>query len=245
MEGGKLYAYEMHVHCSECSACAQSGALEMVRAFAKAGYAGMVMTDHSCTGNSAIPRRWPWERRIRRYDEVYQKARREGEKLDFDVLFGWEHSYGGGKEVLTYGIEPDFLLNHPEIPELSLAQYVRLVHEAGGYAAQAHPYRSREYIEDEAPPQPELLDGVEVYNAANGPCENAKAMLLAVAHDLGMISGSDSHHAAVNVGRAGMAFPHRLRTNGQLVLALKAREGKLIADGRLVQTMDDFLRARP
>ncbi len=245
METNRLYAYEMHVHCSECSACGQSKAVEMVRAFSEAGYSGMVMTDHSCTGNSAIPARWPWEHRVTRYYEVYQNAKAEGDKRDFDVLFGWEHNFGHGKEALTYGIDLDFLLAHPDIPQMDLPAYARCVRDAGGYIAMAHPYRRRKYIDDDYTPSPEYLDGVEVYNAANGPCENAKAMLLAIAHQLGMISGSDSHHAGTNVGAAGLAFPHRVRTNEQLVLALRAREGKLIAGGKVVQTMDDFLAAKP
>ncbi|MGN0172174.1 MAG: PHP domain-containing protein [Acutalibacteraceae bacterium] len=240
-----MFQYEMHMHCCECSACAQSKAVDMVRSFHAAGYAGMVMTDHSCTGNSAIPRRWSWGQRVRKYYEIYLQAKEEGDRLDFDVLFGWEHDYGYGKEVLTYGIDLDFLLQNPDIPELSLAQYAERVHAFGGYIAQAHPYRDRDYIDMSVQPQPELLDGVEVYNAANGPCENAKAMLLAVTHDLGWISGSDSHHVDMNVGRAGLLFEHRIQTNEQLVAALRAKKGKLVADGRIVETMDDFLLAKP
>ncbi|MBQ9414959.1 MAG: PHP domain-containing protein, partial [Clostridia bacterium] len=187
------FKYDLHVHCAECSACGQSTAHEMLQAFYEAGYAGYVMTDHSVTGSTAAPHDWPWEKQVGLYYETYLKTKEEADRLGMDLLFGWEHHYGHGKEVLTYGIDLVFLLQNPDIPSLSLREYVERVHAYGGYIAQAHPYRDRGYIDMSVQPQPEYLDAVEVYNPANLPGENAKAMLLALAHGLQTISGSDNH----------------------------------------------------
>ena len=41
-----FYKYETHLHTSEVSKCARSTGAEMARAFNKAGYAGIFVTDH-------------------------------------------------------------------------------------------------------------------------------------------------------------------------------------------------------
>lgn len=241
-----MFKYEMHAHCEECSKCASSPAVDIVRAYHKAGYAGMVFTDHSCTGYSAVPTEWPWEMRVHRYYEAYLQAKKVGDSLDFDVHFGWEHYYGHGKEVLTYGIDLEFLLQNADIPELSVEAYCERVHAYGGYVAQAHPYRMRPDIDATIQPPIACLDGVEVYNAANGPCQNAKAMLLAVAHpELGRLSGADCHFVGDHIGAAGLAFDRRLRTKEELLAALREGEGQIIADGKLIRTIDEFLETTP
>jgi len=237
-----MYKYEMHAHCEECSKCARSPATEIVRAFHAAGYAGMVFTDHCCCGYSAVPAEWTWEERVKRYYDAYLGAKAVGEELDFDVHFGWEHYVGRGKEILTYGIDLGFLLANPDIPDITIEEYCERVRAYGGYTAQAHPYRMRPDIDATWQPFVHCVDGMEVYNAANGPCQNAKAMLLCLAHpELGRLSGADCHFTTDSVAKAGLCFDHRLRTKEDLVAALKSQQGQIIADGRLITSIDDFL----
>ena len=102
------YLYETHCHGSQCSRCSLSTSRELVRAYHKAGYAGLVLTDHFIWGNTAVSRHLPWEERMRLYYAAYLDARDEAKDLDFDVIFGLEHAYGDGNEVLIYGIGLDF-----------------------------------------------------------------------------------------------------------------------------------------
>jgi len=227
-----LYKYEMHCHTSECSICARSKSIDMVRAFKSAGYSGLVITDHFIHGNTAVPRNLPWDERMRRYYASYLTAKAEGEELDFDVIFGLEHAYGDGKEVLIYGIDLDFLLKNPGIQTISIKEFAEKVHEAGGFIVQAHPFRIREYINMDVMPEADLLDGVEVYNHCNLPEENLLAQKYALSHNFIQISGSDSH-SQTNEGSAGIAFPYRVRTGTELVGALLKREGRLIINGRI------------
>lgn len=241
-----MYKYELHAHCMECSKCAAAPAVDIARSFYEGGYAGMVFTDHCCCGYSAVPTEWSWEERVRRYYDVYLQAKAFGDSVDFDVHFGWEHYVGRGKEVLTYGIDLDFLLENADIPDLTVEEYCDRVHAYGGYVAQAHPYRMRPDIDATWQPFIHCLDGIEVYNAANGSCQNAKAMLLAVAHpELGRLSGADCHRVGEKVGAAGLAFERRLKTKDDLLAALFNKEGTLIADGRLIESIDDFLLTNP
>ena len=186
----------------------------------------MVLTNHFFHGNTGIRRGQMWEDFVRPYEEDYLLAKAEGDRLDFDVLFGIEEVVMGSgyKEVLVYGITPAFLYNHPELREGDgnhLQRLSALVHEAGGVVFQAHPFRVRDYI---ARPWEELdgryLDGIEAYNACNSPMENARAAAMAEQKELAVIAGSDAHTARQEV-RHGVLFPQRVKTEKQLVAALK------------------------
>ena len=76
-----------------------------------------------------------------------RRTGRQKQARDFVVLFGLEHHYGAGKEVLTYGIDLDFLLAHPDLHLLPLEEYRRVVNQAGGLVVMAHPYRHADYID--------------------------------------------------------------------------------------------------
>ncbi len=212
-----MYLYELHQHTVGVSACAYDTPEETVRELKRAGYAGMVLTNHFYHGNSGVRRQQTWEDFVRPYEQAYAQAKAAGDQLDFDVLFGIEEGVGGGKEVLIYGITPQFLYDHPDLRRCDLETLYALVHAAGGLVVQAHPFRVRDYI---AAPWEELpsafLDGVEVYNACNDDLSNLRAQQFAEVHDLIPVAGSDAHEADTPY-RAGIVCEHRIRTNEQLV----------------------------
>ncbi len=229
-----MFKYEMHVHSREGSACGSSGIRELVRAYHRAGYQGLVLTDHFVHGNTAIARDLPWPEQMQRYYDVYLLARQEAENLDFDVIFGLEDGYGQGKEVLIYGIDLAFLVSHPELDRASLADWTRLAHEAGGLVIHAHPHRDRAYVTPNVAPRYDLCDGLEVYNAGDSHAANAKAR--ADGGSLGLIqtSGGDTHWVDDGkIGLAGMLFPERIRNGQALVQALRSGCGQPILNGAI------------
>ncbi len=217
------YPYDLHVHASGCSRCARRTPAEMVRACHAAGYAGMALTDHFLNGYTAVDISLPWERKVRRYWENYLEAWDEGQRLGLDVLFGFEYACGGGKEVLTYGVELDFLLNNPDLCDIPLEDYADRVHAAGGYLSQAHPFRRRPYIDSTFSIRTELLDGLEVYNGGNEPAWDEEALLFSAGLPLGRTAGSDAHDLDA-LGRAGVLCRRRLPTGAALVDALRSGE---------------------
>lgn len=229
------YRYETHCHCCWCSACARSSPQEMAEAYWRAGYAGMVLTDHFLRGNSAVDRTLPWEEKMRRYYDAYEAAREWGQEKGFHVLFGIEHHYGDGKEVLTYGIDLPFLLENQGLHLLPLEEYAGLVHQAGGFLSMAHPFRDRDYINMAVKPQPEYLDGAEIFNFYNTEEENKKAAKFAKKHDLLPTSGGDEHYAGgSSIGRTGIALRTPADTGKELVEALKSGDYGLIVNGEVI-----------
>lgn len=223
------YRYETHCHSSRCSRCAHSTPTELVNAYHAKGYSGLILTDHFIHGNNCVDPSLPWEKQMQCYYGAYLEAKEAAQSLDFDVLFGLEHAYGGGLEVLCYGIDLDFLMSNPDIPELDLEEFAKRVHGYGGILIHAHPYR---WAGPELELPLELLDGIEVYNAGNPPEKNTLAKQLAEGTGLIQTSGSDLHHIAEpKLGTAGISLPHRVRTEAQLVGALKRRDHGLIFPG--------------
>ena len=221
-----MYLYETHCHCSECSACARSTARELVRGYKAAGYTGLVLTDHFIRGNTSVSRLLPWPQRMQAYYDAYLEAKAEGDALDFDVIFGIEHAYGSGKEVLLYGIDLEFLLKNDDIRQLSLAELADRVRDYGGLMIMAHPYRDRDYVDMSVQPQEAVLDGIELYNACDLPGEDLQALALAERNPHYILtSGGDIHHCAdPRIGSAGLWFSHRIRDGKELVAALEAKE---------------------
>lgn len=235
-----LYRYETHCHCSQCSACSRSTAQELVQAYHRAGFAGLVLTDHFIFGNTAVDRKLPWESRMRCYHQAYLDAKEAGAALDFDVIFGIEHAYGDGKEVLIYGIDLDFLLANPDIPTLSLDELTRRVQKYGGIVVQAHPYRNRSYVNMAVGPRADLVDGIEVCNACNKPGEDRQALELARLKDYIITCGGDIHVADdPRLGMTGIALPYRIHDEKELVAALKRRDHQFIIAGRILPEIQE------
>lgn len=232
-----LYRYETHCHGSGCSKCAHSTAQELVHAYKAAGYAGLVLTDHFIHGNTCVDSSLPWEERMQCYYNAYWDAKAEGEKLDFDVIFGIEHAYGGGQEVLVYGIDLPFLLNRRQIETASLEEFSRMVHHHGGMLIQAHPYR---YGGWEVPVRPDLIDGIEIFNAGNEPLKNRMALRKAQESHCIQTSGADTHAASeARIGQAGIALPYRISDGQALAQALRKGDHRCIIGGEIISQITE------
>lgn len=231
-----IYKYEMHSHTNWCSACGHNSPQEMAEAYYKAGYTGMVITDHFLKGNTAVDRSLPWEDKMRAYWRTYEAAREWAQGKDFNVLFGVEHYYGDGKEVLTYGIDLDFLLAHPDLHEYPLPKYCAAVHEAGGFLSHAHPFRHAPYLDGDIPPHVEDMDAIEVFNFYNEEPDNLKAAALAKKTGLLTTSGGDEHiNTGKAFGNAGVVFATPPKDNKEFVSLLRAGDYKLNVMGETVE----------
>lgn len=230
------YLYETHLHTSESSACARNTGAEMARAYKKAGYAGIIVTDHFFYGNTAVDRSLSWMQWVETFCLGYEHAKAEGDRIGLSVFFGWESGYQG-TEFLVYGLDKEWLLAHPEIRDASVEDQYRLVHEGGGIVSHAHPFREEPYI-----PKirlfPEYVDAVEGVNAMHSsvvsdshkdPEFNKRALAYGKAHNLPFTAGSDQH--TVRMIGGGMRFPHKLKDIHDFNRAVLAGEVLELADG--------------
>ncbi len=215
-----MFQYDMHVHTCPCSG-GGSDIRKHIDALIEKGFAGMVVTNHFYYGDNRIDRKLPWDRFVDAYRQDYLYGLSYARERDFDLLFGVEEHVGDGREILIYGVTPDFLSAHPELKMASAEVYAEAVHAAGGMVFQSHPYRASRYVRKPFPLEClDVMDGIEVYNQANDPAWNESAKALAEKEGFLVVAGSDAHDT--DVARAGIAANERIRTNEDLVRILKS-----------------------
>jgi len=218
------YRYETHCHTSEVSICGRLTGEELVRFYHKLGHTGIIVTDHFFNGNSYVKTsKDPWEDRVAQFCLGYENAYAEGQKLGMDVFFAWEYSYIAS-DFLTYGLDREWLLAHPDVCSWKPNEYFDRVHEAGGFIVHAHPMRQAGYI-----PMfnlfPDKEDAIEVDNSAMDEIVNARAEWYADSYGLLKTAGSDTHNT--NRKRfAGVEVEERFKSVHDYVTALKEGRAK-------------------
>jgi len=125
--------------------------------------AGIIITDHDYVNDTNF--------------SIYKK------KYGIKIFVGAEISSLDG-HILAYGIEEAPSAN------LSALKTIELIHEQGGIAIAAHPFRILG-LDDAIFDLP--LDGIEINGSATKK-ENQRAKEAAMMMDLSTIGGSDSHH---------------------------------------------------
>jgi predicted metal-dependent phosphoesterase TrpH len=157
------------------------------------GYSGIIVTDHFFRGNCALSRKLPWKEWVNQFCRGFEEAKEEGERQGLDVFFGWEETFKGGDDYLVYGLDKDWLLEHPEVRNWTRGEQYRAVKEAGGCVVQAHPFRQRHYI-NRITLSTGCVDAVEAANGGNEDASN-DALALRYAKKIGkpVTAGTDIH----------------------------------------------------
>ncbi|MBQ3080102.1 MAG: PHP domain-containing protein [Clostridia bacterium] len=217
---------QMHLHTSETSRCGKASGKDIAAACKEAGYSLIAITDHFFNANIGCERNIPWEEKVEYLFRGYYSAKKEGDRLGLIVIRGWE-TFQNGRELLTYGLDEDFLLKNKDIDQVSYYEYIKLVNEAGGKIVHAHPYRRAGYI-PEFEPDPKSVEAYEVYNAGNGDdAWNEKALNAAKENGLLEFSGSDAHRTE-SVRGGAMKIMHPVYTINEIFEAVRNGESEII-----------------
>ena len=197
-----MYLYETHLHTAPVSACARASVKESLAFYRQQGYAGVFITDHFIDGNINIDRKAPFEERIEFYFSSYEEGLREGKGLGLQVFSGVEMSYRG-TDFLIYGLDKAWYLSHPEIQFLPKSTLLQNLQKEGALVIQAHPFRRAGYI-DHIRLFPDVVHGVETYNACRDSLTNRMAELYAKEYDLIPFAGTDNHVGMAQKKLGGM-----------------------------------------
>ncbi len=223
-----MFKYDLHVHTSETSKCANNTAWEMIEAYHIKGYTGVVITDHFVNGHCRVDTELPWVKQMNDFLKGYRAAKVVGDKLGVQVFLGWEYAYNGGEDYLTLGLEETFLFDNPDVSKLPINDYCKLVKKNGGFIIQAHPYRKMEYMGPDCQARPQIVDAFEVFNATPNHEEfNAKALAAANEFNIYKTAGADAHHTFA-VGVSGIAVPRKADNIHELITMIKGNEATLI-----------------
>ena len=187
------YLYETHLHTREGSSCGVSSGREYIRKYLDLGYTGVIITDHFYNGNCRASRKLPWEKWVHEACRGYESAREEGARRGLDVFFGWEESFDGD-DYLIYGLDKEWLLEHPEAAHWTRQEQFEEVKRYGGCVVHAHPFRHCFYIM-RIHLFPDLVDAVEAANSGNEQSCDALALAYANRSNVPVTGGSDIHYA--------------------------------------------------
>lgn len=216
-----MYKYDTHIHTSDVSGCATASGIFQAVKYKEAGYDGIIITNHFLRGTTClVSRNAPWEERVNQFCSGYELAKETGDEIGLKVFFGWEETYDG-QDFLIYGLDKQWLLEHPEVEHWTLEQQFHEVNRYGGMVIHAHPFRNRPYI-SKIRLFPKLVNGVEVFNGGNYEDENRKAYMYAKEYDLMMTGGSDNHHH--DIVFSGIATDKPINSIEDYIRMIKERE---------------------
>ena len=190
------YLYETHLHTVGVSACAVSRGSDYIKGYRDRGYSGIIVTDHFYNGNCALLKNLPWKEWVKRFCRGYEEAREEGERWGLDVFFGWEETFDNCDDYLIYGLDREWLLEHPEARNWTRGEQYRAITAAGGCVVQAHPFRQHYYI-NRVILSAGCVDAVEAANAGNHD-QAYDALAFRYAKKIGkpVTAGTDMHDAS-------------------------------------------------
>ncbi len=214
------FLFDTHVHTSEVSPCGGQCAREVARNYKRIGYNGIIITDHMHPRALRRAKSDSWEAKAAYFLDGWRLAHEE-ETPDFSVLLAMEIRFlDSDNDYLLFGFDEAFVQNTPDLDSFPSLEAFRPVADANGLLIfQAHPFRHEMMIADY-----HMLDGMEVYNGnSSHNSSNDAAAFWAEKYKLRPLSGSD-YHGTQCVAYGGVYFPEQIRTNAQLLTAL--REGQ-------------------
>ena len=217
---------EMHCHTAG-SWCALSTPEKAVLEYKQAGYDGLVVTNHYAE-SEMIRYNLPTKEEYAKYylgliDDVIEM----GKKYDLKVFFGAEVTLKNENkaEYLLYGFDRQFLLDHPNLFDLTQIQLFALAEEYGLFMAQAHPFRKNVKLGD-----PKYMHGVESFNGHfHHDSHNDLAIEFAEKNNLIRICGTD-YHDPEQPKTTGVFVPDTIKEEKQLADYLLKNEHELDYD---------------
>ncbi len=205
---------DLHVHTKEVSRCGKLTAAEIMALYKENGYDAVCITNHfSSPTESWMARQGKFDF-VKAFDEGYEIARAEGEKLGIRVFKGYElRCNENDNDFLVYDMPKYLLDTYKTLLTLPMNDFLNVLRQYGVKIYQAHPFRNGIRIVN-----PDLLDGSEVYNGHPG--HNSRKDMVKKWADMYphicQISGSDCHEAH-HAARGGIITDRDIKNELELI----------------------------
>lgn len=216
---GNKYLIETHSHTKEVSGCSGIFAEEMVELYVKAGFDGLIITDHYFDGFFESLK-GDWKYKAERYLEGVYKAKKIGKEKGIKIYTGMEIGFVGSlNHYLVFGVTEQFIIENKELYKIGLENFRKICIENDFLLFQAHPFRDGMTRADT-----NLLDGIEVFNGhPEQRSRNEMSIEHAILHNKKLMSGSDCHHAH-HVGRGGIYLRKLPENEKEITLLVKRNQ---------------------
>ena len=220
-----MFFLDTHIHTKEVGPCGQVDTPTLISLYKKAGYDGLIITDHLSSLCPIMQTSLPWKQKIDSFFTGYNFAKYFGEKVGITVLPGFEITFTNNpNDYLVYGVTKEWLYEHEDIYTTNIEYFSNLiVNSTDAVIIQAHPFRK-----NLTPQKPPLIHGMEVYNGnPRHDSQNHEAEIFAEKHNLIPTSGSDFHQPE-DCARGGMILKKPIFHIGDFIEVLSTRSAELI-----------------
>ncbi len=223
---------EMHLHSYGGSCCAQEKPETIIEIYKKAGYGGIVLTNHYGKNHFELHKGETKKDKIDGFCALYHDFKEKANKVGIKTFFGAEVTAYDPEnyfsEYLVYGLTEKLLYDSPYLYEFTQRELFDFANANGLLLAQSHPFRK--WVKCGFY---DLMHGVESYNGHTHHTNNNEvAFAYANAFKKIKLSGTDFHEKSqVPVG--GIMLPKEIETDRELVEFLFKNQPKLIIDGKV------------
>ncbi len=227
---------ETHAHTLELSFCAHADMDTTISDYIKAGYGGIVLTNHYC---ERFFKAYPGEDKKQKLDfyfKIYDEFKEKAEKFNLKVFLGVEimaySSKGERYEFSYYGFKRQVLYDNPPLYQLTQKELFSLAEKNNIFMYQTHPCRRGVALGD-----PNYMHGAESFNGHVLHLNNNKeANAFCEENHLIKLSGTDYHDPNQPI-LGGIYLPDNVNTDEQFKGFIFNSKFKLIEDEKTYQKL--------
>ena len=206
---------DLHAH-SALSRCCKIDGIENLKVAKQYGMDGYVLTNHYDKSYLINDDKIEY---ANRYINEYYYVKEGSKDLGIKVFFGIEITMARHNNIhmLVYGVDPEWLLEYPDLYDYDIKDLCELVHSYGAILVQAHPLRKNINVLLDT----KYLDGIELnsHTIKEGP--HTKEILdIAKKNNLLVTSGGDFHNDAPRA-KCGVYLPDNITDIKEIVEYLK------------------------
>ncbi len=226
---------ETHCHSLGGSSCATSPNETLIEDYVKAGYGGVVITNHVSKGSYDHHQGETHAEKVRFYFSLIENLTEQFKKYNVKVFWGTEVSVvcdrsKGYQEFTVYGITEKDVRDNKPFYTFTQEELFRFAEKKGLFMYQTHPFRDGVITGD-----PRFMHGAEAFNGHfHHYNHNETAQEFCAENNLIGMSGTDYHHERQPI-TAGIYVHENICTNEQLTEYIFKNEFEIFSDAALYE----------
>lgn len=226
---------ETHCHARYGSPCATSPDEILIEDYVRAGYGGIVLTNHINKPSYDCHKGETHTEKVRFYYSLIENLTEKLNKHNVKVFWGTEiravcENNVGCQEFTVYGISEKDMADNKPLFTLTQEELFRFAEKKGLFMYQTHPFRDGIVCGN-----PSFMHGAESFNGHfHHYNHNEKAKEFCAKNNLIGMSGTDYHHEYQPI-TAGIYIPDNICTNEQLIEYIFTNNFKTIENAELYE----------
>ena len=222
---------ETHLHCFGGSSCATSPDEILIEDYVKAGYGGIVITNHISSWGYEEFKGETHREKVRYYYSLIENLAEKLNAYGIKAFWGSEirvpplEGQTLGNEFMIYGISEKDMTDNKPFTTFTQEELFRFAEKRNLFMYKTHPFRDGCRCGN-----PEFMHGAESFNGHfHHFNHNELAKEFCAKYNLIGMSGTDYHHEHQPI-TAGIYIPENINTNEQLTEYIFKNDFKTIED---------------